>query len=104
MKVGADSMSNEIRTHLETTGVSYFAGGVVQKNISRHVGINPTIAETGLFVFVSLYLIVFPITHSFVPGLQAAMASSRQRLAVSTKRWPASSTSPTKKVSEVSPW
>lgn len=98
MKVGADSMTDEIRTHLETASMSYFAAS------RRHVGIIPVFVESGLFVFSCDYLIVFPITHSFAPGLQAAMAWSRQRLAVSTKRWPTSSTSPTKKVSEVSPW
>lgn len=103
VKVGADSMSNEIRTHLETTSVSYFTDGA-QGNIRRHDGLVPTFDESGQFFLISVYLIVFPITHSFVPGLQAAMASSRQRRAVSTKRWPTSSTSPTKKVSEVSPW
>lgn len=48
VKVGANSMSNEIRTHLETTSVSYFTGGV-QGNISRHDGIVPTFDESGMF-------------------------------------------------------
>lgn len=48
VKVGADSMSNEIRTHLETTSVSYFTDGT-QGNISRYDGMVPTFDESGLF-------------------------------------------------------
>lgn len=42
MKVGADSMTNEIRTHLETTSVSYFTGS------RRHVGINAALVESAM--------------------------------------------------------
>lgn len=50
MKVGADSMTNEIRTYLETTSVSYFAASMGQKMIRRHVGIIPIFVESGLLV------------------------------------------------------
>lgn len=32
MKVGADSMTDEVRTHLETTSLGYFAASRRQKN------------------------------------------------------------------------
>lgn len=107
MKVGAYSMSNEIRTHLEATGLRYFTASSA-KNISWHIRKKNECDYTYVLIVcifcMCVYLIVFPITQSFAPGLQAAMASSRQRLAASTKRCPTSSTSPIKKVSEVSPW